>query len=114
MKQLGNHWLFWKQQHIFFHRFAYSDKGKQPPCADKWKTCPKMPSIKCECEKILMEGKCDKYYKDCRLTCGRCKGGKCQDYRKGKFCKEMMEAGKCKQVQVAKMCLKTCDMCTQT
>ena len=59
-----------------------------------------------------MEGKCDKYYKNCRLTCGRCKGGKCKDYAGSKFCKEMMEAGKCNQLQVAKMCLKTCDKCS--
>ena len=60
----------------------------------------------------MMEGKCYKYHKNCRFTCGRCKGGNyCKDYKGSKFCKEMMEAGKCEQVQIAKMCLETCDKC---
>ena len=36
---------------------------------------------------------------------------KCGDYKKPKFCKGVLEAGKCEKVQHAKMCLETCDMC---
>ena len=42
---------------------------------------------------------------------GYYRGGKCKDKMPYKKCKELMEDGKCEDEKVAKICMKTCDMC---
>merc|ERR1711956_126056 len=66
-------------------------------------------------------GKCkDKYdEKKCikMMEAGKCEdkkggeGGKCKDKMDKKKCTKLMEAGKCEDENVAKKCMKTCDMC---
>ena len=82
-------------------RYAYPGRGK-PTCSDKWKGYGK-------CYQMMIKGKCDETYGNCKRTCGMC--GKCKDYEKEDKCKEMMEAGKCTNMKVAKICYKTCYNC---
>lgn len=58
-----------------------------------------------------MKGKCDKVYKMCMKTCGMCDGGQCKDKINSEECVKLMEAGKCKNVKIAQMCMETCDKC---